>query len=199
MLSRMAGIAIATALMAQTASAEGLAWTQDPDSIIRVDNSDAGKATNFYSFSRIIRTSGGTGPVLMLNCQAMSTGQHSLNAAIQLDPANTYEENPSERLHLLSTTVTLTIDGKKKSEKFKYHPESSKVIPHNKAVAKRLYNAAVKGSDVTLKVKGKTYTLALPAQDKTFVAFAKTCPTTNGGTFDNAIFEAAAEMGKAGN
>jgi hypothetical protein len=176
---------------AQAESPAALAWVQDPDSIIRVDGSDAGTSANFYSFSRLIHSSGGPGPILIFNCQAMSTGQHSLNAAVQLDPDNAYEENPSERLHLLNVSVTLTIGGSKKSERFKYHPASSKIIPHNKAVAKQLYNAVVQGSDVSLKVKGKTYDLAFPGKDPVFVSFAKTCPTTNGGKFDPAIVEQA--------
>lgn len=185
---------IITLVLAGAAQAESpapLAWVQDPDSIIRVDDSDAGKSANFYSFSRLIHSSGGSGPILIFNCQAMSTGQHSLNAAVQLDPDNTYEENPSERLHLLNVSVTLTIDGSRKSERFKYHPASSKIIPYNKAVAKQLYNAVVQGSDVRLKVKGKTYDLALPGKDAVFVSFAKTCPTTNGGKFDPSVVEQA--------
>lgn len=199
-MNRIVGAVIGAviALQGQAAHADALQWVQDPDSIIRVDSSDAGNATNFYSFSRIIRSSGGSGAVLMLNCQAMSTGQHSLNAAIQLDPANTYEENPSEHLHLLSVSVALTVDGKKKAERFKYHPASSKIVPYDKAVAKRLFNAIVTGAPVSLKVKGKTYDLELPGKDETFVAFAKTCPTTNGGNFDRSIFEIAAERERAG-
>lgn len=181
---------LAQAAIGESDSSETLSWTRDRDSLIRVDNSDPGNATNFYSYSRTIRSAGGSGPVLMLNCQAMSTGKHSLNAAIQLDPANTYEEDPSEHLRLLSVTVALTIDGQKKFEKFQYHPESSKIVPFNNAVSKRLYNAAVSGAPVTLKVKGKTYDLALPGRDKTFTAFAKACPTTNGGKFDPSVFDA---------
>lgn len=186
----LAGAALlAQAAMAETVSSGTLSWTRDRDSLIRVDDSDPGNATNFYSYSRTIRSSGGSGPVLILNCQAMSTGKHSLNAAIQLDPANTYEEDPSERLRLLSVTVALTVDGQKKFEKFQYHPESSKIVPFSNAVSKRLYNAAVSGVPVMLKVKGKTYDLALPGKDKTFTAFAKACPTTNGGKFDPSVFD----------
>ena len=197
MRGRISGLMLAAAFGACSANAEGLTWSQDRDSIIRVDSSDAGTATDFYSFSSTIRTSGGDGPVLILNCQAMSTGRHSLNAAIQLDPANAYEENPSEHLRLLSVSVALSVDGKKSSERFKYHPASSKIVPYDKAIAKRLFNAAVTGADVTLKVKGETHDLALPDKDQVFVRFAKTCPTTNGGTFDPSIFEAAATLENA--
>ena len=183
-------------MLGQAAVAEAdtpaeLSWSADRDTLIRVDTSDPGNAADFYSVSRTIRSSGGTGPVLMLNCQAMSTGKHSLNAAIQLDPANTYEESPSERLRLLSLNVALTVGGKKKNERFQYHPQSSKIIPFNKDVSKRLYNAVVTGASVTIKVKGETYTLALPGKDQTFISFAKTCPTTNGGQFDPSLFEHA--------
>ncbi|MBD3770058.1 MAG: hypothetical protein IE925_07905 [Rhodobacterales bacterium] len=192
---RPAGLFIIALLIAQAVNAHaeedsGRRWSQAPDTILRVDNSDVGTQANFYSFSRLIRTTGNENPVVILNCQAMSTGQHSLNAAIQLDPANTYEEDPSERFRLLSVSAALTIDGVKKSERFKYHPASSKIIPYDKAVAKKLYNAVVNGSEVMLKVKGKQYDLALPAKDAVvFIAFAKTCPTTNGGQFDASIFE----------
>lgn len=164
-------------------------WVQDPDKIVSVDSSDAGKDANFYSFSRIIRTSGGPQPTVLLTCQAMSTGHNSMNFAIQLDPANTYESDPSERLRLLSLSGTLIINGEGKPERFKYHPASSKVIPFDKSAARRLFNAVVKGSEVHLKIKGDTFDLALPGKGPAFVSFAKTCPITNGGTFDQSIFD----------
>lgn len=189
-------VAIATAvLLAQSGLTEGteaeapLAWRQSPDTIYQVDGADAGNSADFFSFSRLIKVSGGTGPILILNCQAMSNGAHSLNAGIQLDPANTYEENPAERLHLHRITVTMSVDGKRTHEKFMMHPKSSKIVPIDKSVGKRLFNAAVTGAVVTIKANGKTFELEIPDQDKVFADFAKTCPTTNGGKFYNTLFE----------
>lgn len=202
MARRHAGILAATILVhsaaAQTREQVVPVWSQDRDTIIRVDSSDPGTKTNFYSFSRIIRTSGGTGPALLLNCQAMSTGAHSLNAAIMLEPANTYEQAPSEHLRLLSLSGTLTIGGHQQKERFKYHPQSTKIIAYDKAVSIRLYNAAITGADVQLKVKGKTYDLEFPEKNQVFIDFAKTCPMTNGGNFDSSIFEEAEARERAG-
>ncbi|KCZ87294.1 hypothetical protein HHI_16165 [Hyphomonas hirschiana VP5] len=188
---RKSAALLAAFVFSQVSAADtaALSWEQPADTIYAVDGSDAGTGTNFYSFSRLIKVSGGTGPIVTLNCQAMSTGAHSLNVAIQMDPQNTYEEDPKERLRLLNINVALTVDGKRQFEKFMMHPKSTKIIPIDKAVGKRIYNAAVTGSSVSIKVQGSTYDLEIPDKDDAFIAFARICPTTNGGTFDNSIFE----------
>lgn len=182
---------IAVALFAQLSAADTppLIWEQSRDAIHHVDGSDAGTAADFYSFSRTIKVSGATGPIVILNCQAMSNGAHSLNAGIQMDPANTYEENPSERLRLHNVNVSLTVDGIRQNEKFMMHPKSTKIVPIDKSVGKRIYNAVVTGSPVSMKLQGKNYDLELPGKDEVFVAFARFCPTTNGGQFDYSIFD----------
>ena len=196
MLMRLAAGLAGLGLLAQVAVAEAdssstLHWTLERDQIGRVDSADAGHATNFYSFTRIIRSTGATGPVVLLSCQVTSTGVSSLNTAIQIDPDNKYEENPSRTLHLLRLSATLTIGDEKKVERFQYHPESTKIVPFNRTIPKRLFNAVLTGAQVTLKVKGKTHDVELPGQDDAFVAFARSCPITNGGSFDDSIFEAA--------
>jgi len=196
MMVRMAAGLASLGFLVQAAAAQGdgstaLHWVLEPDRINRVDSADAGHATDFYGFTRIIRTAGTTGPLVMLSCQVTSTGVSSLNAAFQIDPENRYEENPSRTLHLLRLSATLTIGDEKKVERFQYHPESTKIIPFSKTVPKRLFNAALTGADVTLKVKGKTHDVDIPGQDEAFAAFAKSCPITNGGSFDDSIFEAA--------
>lgn len=182
---------IAVALIAQLSAADTppLIWEQSRDAIHQVDGSDAGTAADFYSFSRTIKVSGATGPIVILNCQAMSNGAHSLNAGIQMDPANTYEENPSERLRLHNVNVSLTVDGIRQNEKFMMHPKSTKIVPIDKSVGKRIYNAVVTGSPVSMKLQGKNYDLELPGKDEVFVTFARFCPTTNGGQFDYSIFD----------
>mgnify|MGYP003649999420 CR=1 FL=1 len=164
-------------------------WTQERDQIVSVDSSDAGDNPNFYSFIRIISVSDGEGPVVQLGCQATTRGDHTLQAAIKLDPANTYEQAPKTRLRLLSMTGVLTIDGDRKSETFQYHPDSSKITPLNRTVPRRLFNAIVRGDKIHLKARNTTYNLELPGPDAVFTAFAKICPVTNGGKFDQSIIE----------
>ena len=174
--------------------AASLHWEQDLDKIWRVDSSDAGHATDYYSFSRMIRSAGGTGPITILNCQANSKGVNSLSLGFQIDPDNTYTDHPDHSPRILTASGILTVDGKREAERFQYHPDSTKIIPFNQAVPRRIFNAVVTGAEVKLKFQNKTYDLELPGKDKVFVAFAKTCPITNGGTFDASIFDQAAAM-----
>lgn len=169
-----------------------LHWVQERDQLWSVDSSDAGEAPNFFSFIRVISSSGGAGPVLQLGCQATSKGEHTLQAGFKLDPENTYEQAPKARLRLLSTSGILTIGEDRKSERFQYHPDSSKITPFNRAVPKRLFNAVVRGDPVRLKVRNQTYDLEIPDADETFTRFAQICPMTNGGTFDQSIFDRSA-------
>lgn len=189
--------ALATAcLWAPAAAAETQSQTdelrgeQKPDTLTTVDSSDAGTAADFYGFSRIIEAAGTTGPIIIFICHVNSNGYESLNAGIQLDPKSTYGEKPERTPRILTLTGVLTIDGKKQNERFRYHPASSKIVPFDRKVARRLYNAAVTNSEISIKVQGKTYDLEIPAKNSVFTSFAKTCPVTNGGTFDYSIFDA---------
>lgn len=166
-----------------------LAWSQDRDAVWLVDSSDAGMESDFYSFSRLIRTTGNTGPAILLNCQANSRGTSTLNVAFQLDPANRYEDDPALKPRVLNLSGKVTIGTERFPLKFLYHPDSSKIVPFDKTLAKHMFNAVVEGSGVTLKIKGKTHELEMPPKDPVFVAFAKICPITNGGKFDMSIFD----------
>lgn len=168
-----------------------LRWEQLRDQYTEVDSSDAGREADFFGFSRTIQTAGTTGPLIVFLCHVSSEEYESLNVAIQLDPHSTYGENPERAPRILTLSGILTVDGKRQSERFRYHPASSKIVPFDRKVAKRLYNAAVTGADVSIKVQGKTHVLEIPAKNDVFVSFAKICPVTNGGTFDRSIFDGA--------
>lgn len=185
---------IALAAAADTGTGEdapgaGLHWKQLQDNLVSVDSSDAGRTADYYGFTRTIQAAETTGPIVIFICHVSSEDYQSLNAGIQLDPQNTYGDNPERTPRILTLSGILTIDGKKQSERFRYHPASSKIVPFDRKVARRLYNAAVTGSDVSIKVQGKTYDLEIPAKNDVFVSFAKICPVTNGGTFDRSIFD----------
>lgn len=191
LLATMAVPAASAETEAADSAAPARHWEQEPDRIWRVDSSDAGHGTDYYSFSRMIRSAGGTGPVTILNCQANSKGQNTLSLGFQIDPENRYTDNPDHSPRILTASGILTVGGKKEAERFQYHPDSTKIIPFNNAVPRRIFNAVVTGAEVKLKFQGKTHDLDLPAKDKVFISFAKTCPVTNGGTFDSSIFDRA--------
>ena len=116
-----------------------LSWVQEPDHIWSVDSSDAGDRPNFYSFVRIITVSGGEGPVVQLSCQATDSGHYALNAGIKLVPDNAYDEAPKTRLRFLEMNGTLTVGDDRRNARFQYHPDSSKIVPYNRSVPRRLF------------------------------------------------------------
>ena len=164
-------------------------WTQDPDRIWSVDSSDAGSDTDFFSFSRIIRSSGGPGPVIILNCQVNSRGKQTLGLGFQIDPDNDYMDDPDRSPRILTASGVLTIDGKKKSERFRYHPDSTRIVPFDRSVPRRVFNAVVNDADITLKFRSTVHDLNVPPVDNAFKSFAKVCPVTNGGEFDMTLFD----------
>lgn len=168
-------------------------WLKDPDRIWTVDGSDAGSDSDFLSFSRIIRSSTTTGPVIIFNCQVNSRGTQTLGFGFQLDPENNYMDDPDRSPRILTASGILTIDGKRKAERFRYHPDSSKIVPFDRSVGRRMFNAVVKGSEIQLKFQNTTYALTVPPTDSIFTSFAKVCPVTNGGNFDMTIFDRVSE------
>ena len=76
-----------------------------------------------------------------------------------------------------ATKPTLTINGEKqKSEMWTYVPPLKLLIPRKKYVARKLYNASIRGSDVQLKMSGKkAITLILPKPNLAFADFGADC------------------------
>jgi hypothetical protein len=170
-----------------------LAWVQQPDKIWSADGADGGRSADFYTFTRVLKSSGGDGPLVILSCTFNSRGKSMMSAGFQLDPENTYEDVPKKSLRTNTMSGKLTIGDKRSSERFLYHAASSKIIPRDPAVARKLFNAVVKNRPVTLKAQNKTNAIALPPVDDVFKDYVNVCPLTNGGKMDLSIFEQYSE------
>lgn len=70
-----------------------------------------------------------------------------------------------------------------------YHPDSTKLLPIDRTVARRIFNDAVRGDLVREKTSKNQYSIQLPPQNSAFKEFAKICPQTNGGDIDMSIFD----------
>ena len=162
--------------------------------MVEVDSSDPGRKYDFKSLLLKTSARGGTAPTITLSCQVNSKGAEMFNAAIQLDPENTYEEDPERSPTIRHVSGTITLGDKKETLRFFYHGKSTRLVPKKRAIARRLFNTAARGGSGTLKVMGKTYDLQLPQPNKDLSAFAKTCPITNGGKFDPSIFDQPADI-----
>ncbi len=73
--------------------------------------------------------------------------------------------------------VVLTIGDKVNDEaRWHYMPAIETIYSSRHTQAAKLYNAAIRGDEVSVSLDGKTYTtMTLPGVDAIFTAFAKTC------------------------
>ena len=86
-----AAISAVIAISVQTADAQTKrAWANEQSIMVDVDGSDPGREHDFRSFLLKTSARGGTTPIVTLSCQVNSKGVEMFNAAIQLDPENTY-------------------------------------------------------------------------------------------------------------
>ena len=190
-------LSFALGLSAPIAAAEVPVWQLDPPAIWMVDSADAGTAADYYSYVQIMRVANTTGPMLQLSCNANSKGHAALSAAIQIDPANTYEQDPKRHLRMNTMSGKLTIGETSKAERWRYHADSTKMLPFDVTVPRRMFNGIVKNFFIYVNSRTVIYTLEVPEMNDEFKAFAKSCPVTNGGKIDPSIFEQAAEMDKS--
>ncbi len=73
----------------------------------------------------------------------------------------------------VALTVGETVNGE---TRWHYMPAIETIYSTHHSQAAKLYNAVVRGDEVSVSVDGKIYTtMTLPAVDSTFRAFAKTC------------------------
>lgn len=182
--------AIVTALMlAPIASAQGaVVWSLQPDQTINVDSSDAGSSPDLRANIRTIESNAGLGPMIILSCTATTNGHHMLQVAFQPDPHSDYETYSDNKLRLQHGFGKLSIGDKKHKARFTLHPKSTRMVPKDRMIAKKVFNGIVRGDTISIKRSGKTTEFANPGKDPVFVSFAKSCPTTNGGKFDDPLF-----------
>lgn len=155
-------------------------WEMVARKMIAVDGSDAGRSADLYSYIEIIGARNIEGPILTMSCQQTSKGNSTLQVAIQLDPDNDYESNPKRRLRRLSRSGKLTIGEEAFPERWSFHPASTKLVPFRRTIARKIFNAIVTGTPVTLTLQKKDYPIALPEVDSAFRRFVKQCPISNG-------------------
>ena len=105
--------------------------------------------------------------------------RNTLTANVALGPTN-YGEVIEEWIHTRRARTwkpSLTINGEEiKSSMWTYVPKLKLVVPRKKVVAKKLYNAAIRGDEVVFDTDHmKPLTLILPKPNATFADFGAAC------------------------
>lgn len=153
-------------------------WVLDRSEKWDVDSSDAGLSTNFEAKIIKVTINGENNTAITLSCQTIiddgKTGKSQLNVAIDMDKS---VDTARSRMKIRHISGRLTVGEKAKAERWIWNPETMRIVPHNREVARRLFNAGVRGDRVQLKALGENkIDIQLPEMNNHFRTFAKACP-----------------------
>lgn len=153
-------------------------WVLERTRTVGVDSSDAGNGTDFVAEQQWLVLKGAGNSAITLSCQEImgdADARVRLQVAFDLDKQKDISKS---RMRLRQVTGRLTLgDNSSKSERFLWNTQTMKVVPNSRNVARRVFNAAVRGDHIKLKVSGKTYyDFKLPELNDDFRAFVKVCP-----------------------
>ncbi|MDG1825845.1 MAG: hypothetical protein P8H62_06205 [Henriciella sp.] len=152
-------------------------WILEKSETWSVDGSDAGSSADFKAKIHKLSLAGPDETALVLSCQIIleeGVEKSQLNAAFDLEKS---VDKARRRMNLRHITGKLQVGEKAKSERWIWNPDTMRVVPHNREVPRRLFNAGVRGDNVRLKVLGKwQIEMQLPEMNDQFKAFAKACP-----------------------
>ena len=181
----------------QTKQAEtSTAWKVTSRRRTSIDTADIGNSWDQYSYTVLISSENKAGTLAIdLACRISTTGYSGLLAAVQLNPNDHRDQPALKKMRTNTITGHLTIGGKRVTERWFFVGKRERFAPINTDVPRRLFNGAIRGDIVKVKVQGKTYEIDFPEPNGTFKSFAKFCPVTNGGkAVDPEIFRDWTDM-----
>ena len=158
-------------------SAHALDWILDPTKRISVDSADAGSAPDFYTRMHTLRLPLSNGTQMSFSCQIVEDRPDSpvrLNVMFDMQPD---KDTARPTMQLRRLTVRLDIDGKAKNERWVWNALTMKIVRQDRSIPRRLYNAAVRGSHVRLRVfREWRFDFVMPPINDDFRDFVKVCP-----------------------
>ncbi len=153
-------------------------WVLERPHAVTVDGSDAGSRMDFVAQQQWLILKGTGNSSITFSCQEImgdADARVRLQIAFDLDKQ---QDVAKSRMRLRQVTGRLTLgDSGSKAERFTWNTQTMKIVPNSRNVARRVFNAAVRGDHIKLKVSGKTYyDFKLPPVNDDFRAFVKVCP-----------------------
>lgn len=157
-------------------SDDTLRWVLGADVIASVDSSDAGNKPNFVAQQKRISLEGGGKARITLSCQTIEEEVDTARLQVVFD-IDTSADKAKEKMLIRHINGKLKIGDKSKNERMIWNPDTMKIVPHSRTVARRVYNAAIRGDTISLRALKETqFEFDLPPMNADFRTFAKSCP-----------------------
>lgn len=151
-------------------------WVLKRTKEMSVDTADAGSSANFVAEQQWLELMGVGNQGITLSCQTIRGDNSPARLQVVFDADKTIDESKS-RMSIRTVSGRLTIGDKSKAERMIWNLDTMKYAPNNREVAKRIFNAAVRGDRVKLVTQGKTRVdIQMPALNQDFKNFVKVCP-----------------------
>lgn len=153
-------------------------WVLDTPEIITYDGSDVGKRADFASELQTLTLYGAGNQSVIFNCR-VRLGDENFEPrffiGIDLDKS---KDPDSAYLAARAISARLTIgDNKSKGDRWLWNPKTDRIMPVKHAVGRRIFNAAVRGDQIQIKLQGKKrLDVTLPSINEDFRNFVKICP-----------------------
>lgn len=153
-----------------------LSWQMPTAIVTNVDKAGSVRG-DFVSITEKLILTGLNNKSMTLTCTThTSTGadKSQLNVGFDLDhSANVFRE----RMKLRQAAGNLRLGEKNYPIRFSYNPDTMKLAPADRSIARRMFNAGVRGDALKLKVLGKThFDIVLPKPNQAFADFVNACP-----------------------
>lgn len=126
---------------------------------------------------QLLYTAASETPSLAFVC----TNEGKLSAIINIDGGDLFEKLAKGSSRVRTKTGILSIENRESTrDSWNYYPATKLAQPTKPSVSRKLYNAAVTGSDVKLDMSFvEDPSISPPALNDDFKAFATTCSATN--------------------
>ena len=155
-------------------------WVLERPETISVDSSDAGNAANFKAGVEKITLTSAANTSIILSCQTIEEDgrlrDSRLNVGFDLD---TQKDAYKRRMNIRRLSASLTLGNTKKAYRFRWNVDTDTIVPFDRSVARKVFNAAIRGEAIKLRVSGNSrINMVFPPLNDAFRTFARNCPAT---------------------
>ena len=153
-------------------------WTLEQPELMNVDGSDPGTSTDFVAAIERLSIKPTDTTSITLTCQTVRRNGEledtRLNVGFDLD---TNAEVFLSRMSVRKVSGKVRIGDDTKSYGFQWNVKTQAYVPFDRRLARRIFNAGVRGDEVAFIRSGDTkMSIDLPEMNEDFRTFARGCP-----------------------
>ncbi|MEL7230975.1 MAG: hypothetical protein AAGJ85_00520 [Pseudomonadota bacterium] len=155
-------------------------WNLEIPEFRQVDSADAGREADFTAAIEKVSIDVGENKRIILTCQVIRQDGELRDTRLQVGfDLDTSKQDFTRNLNIRRKTGKVTIADNTLSYRFQWNVKTDTFVPFDRTLARRMFNAAVRGDNVKLRINSKLgFEIDLPEMNEDFKSFARGCPAT---------------------